>query len=320
MKRMTLKRKYVWLLISSFICLNSCQNDTLSDVSVIESQWQNSPKTELDEWIEKKFSPYNIEVLYRWDKSNLPAGTIAYPPQPEKIRPVLEAIEALLFNTYTLEKAGGADFFKDKGIIRLILLGGYSSMNGILLNLREETAATNEIFVYGVNSFNPKDPKNIYRLMNSIHHQFARRLIEKIPYDRDAFADLSKTVYGTMRLKPSPSQLYDRIGLSGYAHRQGFYTLHSMTLPEDDFAQIITTLLLNTPVEIAEAENKAGQAFDPSSPISIKEAEEAQRRLVAKREFTEKYFKEKVGINIRRLQLLSLKNIALYNKKQETNP
>lgn len=298
------------------LLLSRCSKEGLSHDSVVDNHWENTPKSEIDQWITQKFSPYNIEVLYRWDKSHLPAGTIAYPPNPEKIPAVLETIYELLFETYSTERGGGSGFMKDKGIIRIILLGGYDTMsNKVLLKLWNDRATTNEIYVYGVNDFDPKDPQKVYLLMRSIHHQFAKRLTEYIPYDRDEFAKISSKNYGSMGLTPSESQLFKRVGISSYALRKGFYTLHSMSHPQDDFAEIITTLLLHSAVEIKEVEDKAAIPFDPSSPESIKAAEDANSTLVNKRLFVEKYFKEKVGINLRRLQLESLKRIALYNKE-----
>ncbi|WP_051522263.1 putative zinc-binding metallopeptidase [Porphyromonas macacae] len=156
--------------------------------SVIDKYFPQEPTTELDRWAIDLFKPYNIQTLYRWQKEHLPSGSFGIPPKIEQVKPVLEAFKMLLLDLYTLEKAGGKDFFKDKGLIRITLLGGFEMHeNNVLMKLWYPKTASNEMFAFDVNAFDPSDKKNVYRLMRSLHHQFARRLIEHIPYNRDAF-------------------------------------------------------------------------------------------------------------------------------------
>ncbi|WP_218563843.1 putative zinc-binding metallopeptidase [Porphyromonas macacae] len=87
--------------------------------------------------------------------------------------------------------------------------------------------ASNEMFAFDVNTFDPSDKKNVYRLMRSLHHHSARRLSSIFLISGCFPFDQSKA-YGALPLAPSPADVYRRVGLSPYAHRRGFYTLYSM--------------------------------------------------------------------------------------------
>ncbi|WP_218563844.1 putative zinc-binding metallopeptidase [Porphyromonas macacae] len=56
-------------------------------------------------------------------KEHLPSGSFGIPPKTEQVKPVLEAFKMLLLDLYTLEKSGGKDFFRDKGLIRITFVG-----------------------------------------------------------------------------------------------------------------------------------------------------------------------------------------------------
>lgn len=318
MKRITVRKIHLVSLLVGCLALSACQKEALDANSVIDKYLPLEKQTELDRWISSEFTPYNLQVLYRWQKEHFPSGSVAIPPKTEQVKPVLEAVKMLLLNLYTQSKAGGKDFFKDKGFVRLSLLGGYElEDNGVLMRLWYPRTASNELFAFDVNAYDHRDKQSIYRLMRSIHHQFARRLIEQIPYDRDAFLAIAPKAYGSLALPPSPSEVYRRVGLSPYAHRRGFYTLYSMAGPEQEFAEIISVMLLHTAVELKAVEDVAARPIDPEDPQSVAEAAEAYRALRAKRTFVEHYFKHQVGISLSRLQLLSLKQLDTYYKQHQ---
>lgn len=56
-------------------------------------------------------------------------------------------------------------------------------------------ATTNEMFLYNVNEFNPQDEDKVFILMRSVHHQFARHLMELFPYNRSKFLSISRNKY-----------------------------------------------------------------------------------------------------------------------------
>lgn len=46
-------------------------------------------------------------------------------------------------------------------------------------------ATTNEIFLYNVNEFDPRNEDKVFVLMRSVHHQFAKHLMVLFPYNRN---------------------------------------------------------------------------------------------------------------------------------------
>lgn len=317
---MKLRSSYIALALALFtLSGGSCSREPLVQESVVEQYYPATSSSELTDWIASTFAPYNIEVQHHWYKQNIPSGSIATPPRPEQVRPVLEAIKMLALDLYELPKAGGAGFLRDKGLLRLTLLGGSElQSSGVLLRLWYAHTASNELFAFDTNGFDPKDRASLYRLMRSIHHQIARRLIEHTPYDRDAFATISPNSYGTLGLAPSRTEVYRRVGLSPYAHRRGFYTLHSMSSPEDEFAEIVSIMLMHSAVELDAAERTAltptGEGVEAEQ-----EAKQAHRAMLDKRAFVEQYFRSQLGISLSRLQILSQRQLALYYTQHQTN-
>src|SRR3712207_9445164 len=66
--------------------------------------------------------------------------------------------------------------------------------NGVEL-LGNTEATTNEMFLYNVNDFDPKDEDKVFILMRSVHHHFAKHLMELFPYDRNKFLAISGSRY-----------------------------------------------------------------------------------------------------------------------------
>lgn len=315
-------KKKIWILpLFCTLFLMSCSaEEELSSHSVVDSNAIKRKKTALSDWIMEHYTtPYGIEVNYRWEKNTAPSGTYNIPASAEKVQAVLETLKALWIDLYTHKEIGGADFFKGKRPLAIHLYGGsHKDINGVEVLSNDQGTAL-EMHIYHVNDFEPTDPAKVYLLMRSVHHQFAKRLMELYPYDRDAFRTISALRY-TFSTKFMVSLIgtitSDFYGLSEYANTRGFYTLHSFLSPEDDFAEIISSSLLHTPKEVAQAEKRAQTPDYDSDPVVQerynREAEQAHREFVAKREFITNYFQKEVKIPLARLQTLSVKKMRAY--------
>lgn len=189
---MKIKIRKTTLLLLTALTLTGCDEEKLSDRSVIDDGKQQIETTQLDNWILDNITkPYGIEVIYRWEKNTGSTGTFIYPPKLENVRAILEAVRELGLETYRLKEVGGADFLLGRLPIKLYLYGGGNpDENGVeRLNNPQLTAA--EMCLYNVNDFNPGDADKMFVLMRSVHHQLAKRLMQLIAYDRDKFFTIS---------------------------------------------------------------------------------------------------------------------------------
>lgn len=320
--KMIMKRTSIYLLSLLIICFfSNCRGEeALLPHNIVDEDTNVQPNTELSQWIYEHYTiPYGIAVHYRWNKNTAPKGSYATPPSIEKIKPVLEVIEELFIGLYTNPEFGDSRFFKSRSPIALYLYGGRNTdAYGVEL-MSNSQAPSIELHVYNVNTFDPANKDKVYLLLRSVHHQYAKRLMELFPYDRDAFLSISRHryTYSAKFMAPllgeTPAAFY---GLNAYANMRGFYSLPAFLSAEDDLAEIISCTLLHTPKEIREAQERAKTPeYDPDPKIQQqynKEAEEAHRELLAKQQFVYQYFEKVVKLPLRRLQVVSVKKMRNY--------
>ena len=317
--------------IKNIICLllpcllQACTNELLSEQSVVDAGAVQNPQTELDRWIADSITaPYNIEVVYRWQKNANTGTTFVSPPRPDNVKAILRAVRELCFETYRQENLGGVDFLQGKTPLRIYLYGGQNvDENGVEL-LNNPQLTPSEMCIFRVDDFKAGDANKMYALMRSVHHQFARRLAELVTYDRDKFTAISGHRY-TGSTEPLAAPLgyskkeKDYFGLADYANKRGFYTMQAFLSAEDDFAEIISSTLCATPKEVNDAINTA-QTPDQDSDPEVqqqynKEAEQAYKEIVAKQAFVEQYMQKSLHINFKQLQIASLRRINNYIKQ-----
>lgn len=313
------------MLIGSFSLLTSCEKEAdLSKQSVVDLGATNREKTALDKWILETFTlPYGIAVEYRWDKNVSQNGSYTYPPEVTNVKSVLETIKTLWIDLYTAPEIGGEKFMLGKNPLKIYLYGGKNlDQNGMEL-LDNTEATTNEMFLYNVNQFDPKDDDSVFMLMRSVHHQFARHLMELFPYDRSKFLSISQNKYlestkpiaGAVGAMEGPRAF----GLARYANRKGFFTYHALLSDEKDFAEIISAKLTHTPKDIllalADAKVPYNAGTDEDLQIIFNEnARQAHKELLEKQAFVEEYFNKEIKISLNYLQLVSIKQIKAYTK------
>lgn len=319
-------KQFSLLFILSLFLFN-CKNERLSPNSVVDDYWATKNETELDKWIQDSITkPYGIAVEYRWNSNTIPKGTYTSPPNPSKVKPVLRAMKYLWLETYELPNIGKEGFLKGKTPIVIRLYGGSNKdARGVdLLDNPNSTGA--EMHIYNVDNFNPKNSDDVFLLMRSVHHQFAKKLTEIIPYDRDKFLSISKEKYFWSTLEISKvkggfTNPVDMFRLADYANKKGFYTMHGTISPEDDFAEMISATITHTPKQMDDAETNAKTPYqDYGSDPSVQqryneEAKISHREFLAKKSFVEDYFQSKIKINLRRLQLVSLQRFQIFINK-----
>lgn len=292
--------------------------------SVVEIPSARQQLSALDQWIDATFLPYGIEVVYRWDKNNVPLGYYAVPPSTTQIRPVLEAIKTLCLELYDHSDAEGRPFLKTRAPLRIILLGDVATDSHGFELVAAPRATALELYVYNVNSFSPKSDDALYALVHSVHHQLIRRLLELYPYERDAFRRLSDYSEVSIDLAVEGQRKAQtarrRFGVSPYANSDGFLTIYGMLGSEADFADIIAANLCNHPEEIRAAAERAAIPILRDEDPEINKLYEARARRAAealrsKQSFVEDYFFKTVGRRLSELQRRSLELISNYQEQ-----
>lgn len=319
------------LLLSIIIPVLLCAGckEKLSPESVVEANRRVVEPSELDAWIAANLvKPYNVDVQYRWDKNVVGTSALVYPPQVDKVQEVLEAVVELGLELFTHPDLGLENFLKGRAPLRIVLYGGGNpDHNGVELLYNPATSSA-EMSIYNVNEYDPKKPEQVYRLARSIYHQMARRLIELLPYDRDAFLKISAPRYtrGSTELIASPlgntAALKEKLGLNGWANVRGLYTMLGFLSAEDDFAEIISATLVSSQQEIEDAAVRAATPEDADYPDPnpevhqryVKEAEQAHKELSAKKAFVDAYLRKEWHVDMLRLQLLSVRRMDIYLK------
>lgn len=322
MKTITTK---IILATCTVLWLAACNKETLNDRSVIDNGKQQIEPTQLDTWIlENITKPYGIEVIYRWEKHAGASGTFIYPPKLENVRTVLEAVKELCIETYRLKEVGGEDFLLGRVPIKMYLYGGGNPDENGVERLYNPQLTAAEMCIYNVNDFNPGNADKVFVLMRSVYHQFAKRLMQLIPYDRDKFLAISGHRYtGSTELIAPPLSYArtgkEKFGLADYANKRGFYTMLSFLSAEDDFAEIISSTLTSTPKEVYDA---GIMAKTPDTDIDpevnaryAKEAEQAYKEFTEKQAFVDEYVQKSWHINLKQMQVTSVRRINSYIKQ-----
>lgn len=316
-----MKKSIIYIILSLIIC--SCSRETLSEDSVVDSNIIKRNQTELDNWIKENITlPYGISVEYRWDGNAAPKGSHNYPPDEENVKAVLQTIKTLWIDLYNDQNVGKSNFLKGKNPLKIYMYGGKNIDNRGVELLGNSSNTNAEMHLYNVNDFDAKNPEKVFILMRSVHHQFARRLTELVPYDRDTFVQISQDRYTSSTEDIADVMQYiaraDRFKIRDYANKRGFYTLHSFLSAEEDFAEIISSTLTHTPREIATAtENAKTPYYDADPEVQQEyneEAKQAYKEFIAKQTMVEEYFTKKLGINLKRMQLISIQKINAYTK------
>lgn len=319
---MKIKITKIVFILSFILSCVACSEDKLSENSVIDENKTQIEATELDNWILNNITkPYGIEVIYRWEKNSNADGVYIYPPKIEKVRAVLEAVKELGLDTYLLKEVGGKDFLLGRLPIKLYLYGGGNPDENGVERLYNPQLTAAEMCIYNVNEFEPTDFDKVFVLMRSVHHQLAKRLMQFVSYDRDKFYAISGHRY-TGTTEPIAAPLgyaktgKERFGLDNYANKRGFYTMLSFLSAEDDFAEIISSTLTSTPKEVYDAGVVASTPdtdVDPEvNARYAKEAEQAYKEFIAKQTFVNEYVQKEWHINLKQMQVISVRRINNY--------
>jgi len=270
-------KKVHYILASALVVVlffASCKKEEDLNVDFSKYNADTYVKGPLDEWLEKEFlDPYNISVVYRWDRYLSPINKEITPPKEEKIQPAMEALNEIWIKPYM--EIGGAAFFKPIVPKQIVLVGSaeYNTNGTITLGTAE---GGRKIYLTVINSFDKKNGVAVKRMMRTVHHEFTH-IINQVVSIPPEFNTISPEFTGNWATESA-----------AVAKSLGFISQYARNSPTEDFAEMVSHLLVE------------GQPWFDVYVASASAS--AQARLREKEQIVIDYFNLSFGIDFKVLQ------------------
>lgn len=254
--------------------VSSCSKDEALNADLSKYNVDDYKKGPLDEWLVKEFlDPYNMEVMYRWDRYQLNVSKDLVPPEESQVQPAMEDVRDIWLKPY-LEIAGEA-FIKRLSPKQIVLVGSaeYNSNGTITLGTAD---GGRRIVLYVINNYSKTNLSAVRQMMHTIHHEFAHIINQIVPIPAE-YKKISPEYTGNWTQASAAE-----------AKSLGFITQYSRANEMEDFAEVISSLLVEGQDEF--------NAYVNTAP------ESARVRLRKKEQIVVDYFKLSHGIDFRALQ------------------
>lgn len=195
-------------------------------------------RSAIDQFIYDSFTvPFNVEVKYKFDALDNGSGNIGatlVPPREEKIIPLLRAIRKVWIEPYL--QVADSNFLRTYIPKQIVLVGSnrYNSNGTITKGVAE---GGKRILLLDVNSYSIKRNKSGFRdMVHTIQHEFAHILHQTVLFD---------PAYRTISLPADYTSRWYDVSVRA-AYLKGFVTPYSMSNPEEDFVEVLSTVLVTS--------------------------------------------------------------------------
>jgi substrate import-associated zinc metallohydrolase lipoprotein len=246
------------------------------------------PKLPVDSWLDENFNkPYNIEVKYRWDAFEVPLNKTLVPPLVSKVQPTMEAVKAIWIEPYV--KEASLDFIKKFCPKQYVLVGSanWNTDGTIVLGTAE---GGRKVVLYQINDFDKKNIAGVKEMLHTIHHEFGHILHQNVLYPL-AFKQITPGTYTSNWYNISEEE----------ALNLGYVTSYSMSGPDEDFVEMLSTMLVD------------GKATFDARVNSLTNAT-AKEALRKKEQIVVDYLIKAYNINFRNLQTTTQTAITNFSK------
>ena len=239
------------IIIFAALCLSfltACDKEDLGGSNIHVPEFDYNALSETDKYIYDHYTvPYNVEVVYRWNQGDVSSDDMRknlVPPRESQVEPFLEMIEKVWVDTYTAEV--GQQTLRSY-IPKQILLVGSASYNDDGSTTEGTAEGGRQIVLYSVNDFN-FTLEQIQSYAHVMHHEFAHILHQNVEYD----AEFEKI---TPSYSSSWMQMNDET-----ARTKGFITAYASSSADEDFAEMVSIMLTNSPEDWDNMIESAGNA------------------------------------------------------------
>lgn len=234
-----MKKIYLFIL-TTVVALGfaSCSNDDPDGAEIFPT---TSPiRDDFNQWLQKNFTaPYNVDVKYKMEDIYSDMSYNLVPADSAKSAKLMILAKYLWFDAYS--EAMGPKFVKENvpRVIHLIGSPAYNSGDGTVVLGTAEGGYV--ITLYMVNSLTDRtlhdyDTMNEY-YFHTMHHEFTHILNQKKNYS-DSYQLITEDGY--------VSSDWYRIA-DHDAHVAGFVTPYAMSQPGEDFAEMMSVYVTDSP-------------------------------------------------------------------------
>jgi substrate import-associated zinc metallohydrolase lipoprotein len=230
---MSLKKYFITLTI--ILAVTACEDPYNNAVDSADTDYVTNdpdfPATALDNWLLNNFTqPFNIEVKYRWDASEADLYKTLAPPKVSQVQPLMEVVKDVWINPYT--ELAGESFIKTYCPKQFLLIGSarYNIDGTFTLGTAE---GGRKVVLYVVNDFDAEDRSALKTMLHIVHHEFGHILNQKVAYP-SSFREITGGGYTSDWRFSSVAQ----------ARANGFITNYAMASPDEDFVEMIATMLI----------------------------------------------------------------------------
>lgn len=271
----------------------SCSKEEKLDVDITQYNIDAPVKSELDNWIKSTLTdPYNIELIYRFDRNETDPERNISPIELERVKPTVEAILYTYLKVY--ESVAGKAFIKQYTPKQFVLYGSpsYNTNGSITLGTAE---GGRKVVLYELNELNFSNAAQVRRKMRTIHHEFTHIINQMIAIP-PAFEQVTKGDYEADWTNNTSNP-------ESVSRSLGFISRYARSAPGEDFAEVVAHLIVEGQLYYDNYAKASGA--DAYSKLKRKEA------LVVD------YFKQYFNIDFRELQKEFAKVVVeRYNENQ----
>ncbi len=294
--------QYFAIAAAMVVALASCQQEKLNPESVIKDS--RAEETEFDKWLDAKLlGPYNIQIKYRYELMETNLAYWSTPADYAQSIVYAHLVKYLCVDTY--DEVAGTNFTCSY-FPKLFFLEGtfhYDNNGSMILGTAE---GGRKIFLGGVNFLNTylkdaqekQDPGTLNEFyFKTIHHEFTHILNQTKDFTRD-YQMVSGTDYVLAAWNSTHASDYLQMG---------FISQYSQHSDKEDFAEMLSTYVINTPEQWAEWMEQAGT--------------EGAAKINRKLEYVRNYMLDAWGIDLDDLRRVILRrtNDVLANRVNLTD-
>ncbi len=264
---------YSIILLVFVAGLMACTPEEEVGTSILDTS--NPQREGLDKFIYDNYTlPYNMEIKYRWDDSEVDNSRFLTPIDTQFVRPFLNAVTDVWIEPF---ESNSSAIFAKQNMPKLLYLVGSKNFNEdgtVTLGFAE---GGRKVVVFDLNAWDSSNRAFILQTFRLLHHEFTHILNQKKNFPQE---------FETITPGGFTSTWFN--STDGEANALGFVTAYSRASAREDFAEMVASMFT------------LGQ--DGFEALVDEQSAEAQEALKEKEELVVTYYKQEWDIDFYKLQ------------------